>query len=69
MLTDQLSGVLLMILSLALYLSSSEESELEWYLIQASSDGYGKTRSQIKAIAENVDTIKGVLCQSHISNR
>ena len=50
------------------YLSNDEEAELEEYLTQSVKVGYGKTRRQVKAIAENVATEKGVLRSSRISD-
>ena len=43
------------------YLDTKEEKELETYLLYASKVGYGKTRRQVKAIAENVAVDKKVL--------
>ena len=45
------------------YLTDGEEAELESYLIKASQVGYGKTRCQVKAIAENIAVDKGI-CES-----
>ena len=50
------------------YLTDGEEAELESYLIKASQVGYGKTRRQVKAIAENIAVDKGILRKSHISD-
>ena len=50
------------------YLSSGEEAELEEYLTQSTKIGYGKTRRQVKAIAENVAADKGVLRSCRISD-
>ncbi len=36
------------------YLDTEEEEKLELYLTQANNIGYGKTRREVKAIAENV---------------
>ena len=41
------------------YLSNEEEQELEEYLTEANKVGYGRTRRQIKVIAERVATEKG----------
>ena len=38
------------------------------YLTQANEMGFGKTRREVKAIAENVAADKGVLRSSHISD-
>lgn len=50
------------------YLSKDEEVELEEYLTQSVKVGYGKTRRQVKAIAENVASEKGVLRGKRISD-
>ena len=50
------------------YLSSMEEEELVEYLSDANKIGYGKTRRQVKVIAQRVATEKGVLCSAHISH-
>ena len=50
------------------YLKPSEESELSDYLITAAKVGYGKTRRQIKGIAESVAKEKGILKGKRISN-
>lgn len=50
------------------YLGSDEEKELESYLTKANEVGYGKTRREVKAIAEKVAAEKGVLRCSHISD-
>lgn len=50
------------------YLCADEEQELETYLTQANEVGYGKTRRDVKAIAEKVAAEKGVLRSSHISD-
>ena len=50
------------------YLSHYEEQELTEYLTQANTVGYGKTRHQIKVIAQRVAVDKGVLRSSRISD-
>lgn len=50
------------------YLGSDEEKELESYLTKANEVGYGKTRREVKAIAEKVAAEKGVLRGSRISD-
>ena len=50
------------------YLNVTEEEELEIYLVEASTMGYGKTRRQVKAIVGNVAKEKGMLRKSHISD-
>ena len=50
------------------YLDSREESELVDYLFNAAKTGFGKTRQQIKCIAENVAKEKGILKSNRISN-
>ena len=51
------------------YLDNKEEQELEEYLTQANKVGYGKTRRQVKVIAERVANDKGVLRSACISDR
>ena len=51
------------------YLNNTEEKELEEYLIQANKVGYGKTRCQVKVIADKVAIAKGVLRGAQISDR
>ena len=43
------------------YLSKREESELAEFIVSVAEKGYGKTRQQIKGIAENCAHEKGVL--------
>ena len=43
------------------YLSKREESELAEFIVSVAAKGYGKTRQQIKGIAENCAHEKGVL--------
>ena len=43
------------------YLDAAEESELVDHLFQSAKAGYGKTRQQVKGIAEKVAKSKGVL--------
>ena len=50
------------------YLSNEEEQELEEYLTEANKVGYGRTRRQVKVIAERVATEKGVLRGARISD-
>ena len=50
------------------YLDNEEEQELGEYLIQANKVGYGKTRHQVKVIAERVAIDKGVLRGARISD-
>ena len=50
------------------YLDNEEEQELGEYLIQANKVGYGKTRNQVKVIAERVAIDKGVLRGARISD-
>jgi transposase-like protein len=50
------------------YLSSMEEEELVEYLREANRAGYGKTRSQVKVIAQRVALDKGVLRGARISD-
>lgn len=50
------------------YLGSDEEKELESYLKQVNEVGYGKTRREVKAIAEKVAAEKGLLRGSHITD-
>lgn len=50
------------------YLNNEEEHDLEEYLRQANKVGYGKTRNQVKVIAERVATDKGVLRGARISD-
>ena len=51
------------------YLSSSEEKKLCDYLLSSAEVGYGKTRKEVKCIAEAVAREKGVLRASQISDR
>ena len=51
------------------YLNNTEEKELKEYLIQANKVGYGKTRCQLKVIANKVAIDKGVLQGAQISDR
>ena len=50
------------------YLSKVEEDELVDYLSEANKVGYGKTRRQVKVIAERVAIEKGVLRSARISD-
>ena len=50
------------------YLNNTEEKELQEYLIQANKVGYGKTRCQVKMIAEKVAIDKGLLRGAQISD-
>ena len=50
------------------YLSSVEETELAHFLVDVAKAGYGKSRSQIKGIAERVAADKAVLKQKKISD-
>ena len=50
------------------YLDTAEESELVDYLFESAKAGYGKTRQQVKGIAEKVANSKGVLKSKHISD-
>ena len=50
------------------YLQPSEEKELTDYLRTAAKIGYGKTRREVKNIAENVAREKGILKATRISN-
>ena len=50
------------------YFNSLEEKKLEEYLIQANKVWYGKTRCQVKIIAEKVAIDNGVLQSARISN-
>ena len=50
------------------YLSKVEEDELVDYLSEANKVGYGKTRRQVKVIAERMAIEKGVLRSAHISD-
>ena len=50
------------------YLSNEEEQELEEYLIEADKVGCGRTRCQVKVVAERVATEKGVLRGVRISD-
>ena len=50
------------------YLQPSEEKELVEYLRTAARIGYGKTRREVKSIAENVAIEKGMLKAARISN-
>ena len=43
------------------YLSKREESKLAEFIVSVAAKGYGKTRQQIKGIAENCAHEKGVL--------
>ena len=50
------------------YLTTSEEKELCDYLLSSAEVGYGKTRKEVKHIAEAVAKEKGVLKASRISD-
>ena len=50
------------------YLSKLEEEEFVDYLSDANKVGYGKTRCQVKVIAERVAIEKGVLRSARISD-
>jgi len=51
------------------YLTKEEESEFAEFLVETAKAGYGKSRQQVKAIAENVAQDKGVLgADEHISD-
>ncbi len=50
------------------YLNRQEEDELEQYLFDAGKCGYGKTRKQVKAIAEKIAIEKGTLRCHHVSD-
>lgn len=50
------------------YLTGSEETELSQFIEVIGKIGYGKTRKQIKGIAESVARDKGVLKKSRISD-
>ena len=49
-------------------INNTEEKELQEYLIQANKVGYGKTRCQVKMIAEKVAIDKGLLRGAQISD-
>ena len=50
------------------YMGPSEEKELSEYLLASAKVGYGKTRGQIKSIAESVAQEKGILKGKRILN-
>ena len=50
------------------YLDPTEEQELTDHLITVAKMGYGKTRKEVKIIAENVDKEKDVLQAIRISD-
>ena len=50
------------------YLTSAEEEELEAFLMEVAKVGYGKTRKEVKLIAEAVAREKGVLRGEKISD-
>ena len=50
------------------YLTSSEEKELSDYLLSSAEVGYGKTRREVKCIAEAVAKEKGALKADRISD-
>ena len=50
------------------YLSAKEEEELEEYIVEACILGYGKTRRQIKVIAEKVAVEKNLLRKVRITD-
>ena len=50
------------------YLSPEEEDELEDYVFEACSIGYGKTRRQLKSLAEHVATEKDILRGRHVTD-
>ena len=50
------------------YLDSREEKELVDYLSDTAKTGFGKTRQQIKCIAESVAKEKGILRSNHTLN-
>ena len=50
------------------YLNEVEEKDLTGFLEVTSSIGYGKTRKQIKAVAETVAREKGILWKERISD-
>ena len=50
------------------YLSSTEEKELGSFLVDVAKAGYGKSRSQIKRLAEAVANDKGTLKGKRISD-
>ena len=50
------------------YLNTREEDKFVEYLSEANKMGYGKTRRQVKVIAERVATDKGVLRGARISD-
>ena len=50
------------------YLNATEEKELADHLITVAKIGYGKTRKEVKMIAENVAIDKGVLRATRISD-
>lgn len=50
------------------YLSPAEETELESYLVKSAQLGYGKTRCQVKGIAEKVAKSKGILRKKKVTD-
>jgi len=50
------------------YLAPAEEKELSMFIVEVAKAGYGKTRKQIKAIAENVAVEKGTIRSKKHSN-
>ena len=50
------------------YLAPAEEKELAMFIVDVAKAGYGKTRKQIKAIAENVAVEKGTIRSKKVSN-
>ena len=50
------------------YLDAAEETELVDYLFDSAKAGYGKTRQQVKSIAEKIAKSKGVLKSDRISD-
>ena len=50
------------------YLAPAEEKELAMFVVDVAKAGYGKTRKQIKAIAENVAVEKGTIRSKKVSN-
>ena len=50
------------------YLAPAEEKELSLFIVDVAKAGYGKTRQQIKAIAENVANEKGTIRSKKVTD-
>ena len=50
------------------YLAPAEEKELSMFIVDVAKAGYGKTRKEIKAIAENVANDKGIIRSKKVTD-